>query len=201
MSVVFTTISNKFIAMCADKQRINSTTGAMAEDMTKIEKWSPAVAVGISGDLTVGEYIRSAIHRYITEMGIHNFGIGEIGDLFIQSYHTAVKNEKVSLASTTKFIIAGRFSDNKAGAVVIRVSEDKADKEIYETASVPATLILEPEDLSANECNMLLGKALKNVEGKYLKNPLESIHRKAVRNVSEHSRFTGKESDYILITL
>ena len=201
MSVVFTTISNKFIAMCADKQRFNSATGTMTEDATKIEKWSTSVAVGMSGDLTLGEYIRSTIHRYITEMGIQNFGIEEIGDLFIQSYHTAVKNAEVSFNSTTKFIIAGQFSDNKTGAVVIKVSEDKSDKETYETANVPATLILEPEDLSAQECNILLGKALKNVEGKYLKNPLESIHRRAVRNVSEHSKITGKESDYILITL
>lgn len=73
------------------------------------------------------------------------------------------------------------------------------DTETFEAGKVPATLILEPADLSVDQCNMQFGKALKNVEGKFLKNPLESIHRRDVSNVSEHSKFVNKESEYILI--
>lgn len=189
MSVVFTTISNNFIAMCADQKNSHPA----------IEKWAPTLAVGMGGDLTLGEYIRSTVHRYVTETGIANFGVEEIADLFIQSYHTAVKSGEVSQDAVTKFIIAGKFTNKKFGATVIKVGGNNADTETYEAAKMPATLILEPEDLSAEECNMLLAKALKNVEGKYLKNPLESIHRRAVRNVSEHSEFVDKDSDFFVL--
>lgn len=198
MSVVFTTISKDFIALCADKQRITAT-GQKKDDMTKIEKWSEAIAVGMGGDLSLGEYIRSTIHRYVADTGISNFGVQEIADLFVHSYHSAVNSQAVDASAVTKFIVAGKFMDKKLGAVVIRVAQGKADTELYMASKVPATLILEPRDVSAEQCNMHLAKALKSVEGKYLKNPLESIHRRAVRNVSEHSRFVSKDSDYLLI--
>ena len=199
MSVVFTTISDKFIAMCADKQRIIPATGETKEDMTKIEKWTASVSVGMSGNLSLGEYIRSTVHRYITENGIDNFGVEGIADLFCQHYNNLVKDGGVAPSTASKFIIAGKFSSSKFGAVVINAGGESAESEVFEASKVPATLILEPEDLSAAECNMLLGKALKSVEGKYLRNPLESIHRRAVRNVSEHSKFTGKDSDFLII--
>jgi hypothetical protein len=61
MSVVFTTISDKFIAMCADKQE---------KSAPKIEKWASHIAVGMSGDMTAGEYIRSSVHQFVAESGI-----------------------------------------------------------------------------------------------------------------------------------
>ena len=186
MPVVFTTISDKFIAMCADKSE---------NEAPKIEKWSADIAVGMSGDMAFGEYVRSTVHQFATESGIANFNVEDIANLFAQK---CAKTEEFS--ETTKFIIAGKLSNKKLGAVVIRVGENKVDSENFEAGKVPATLILEPADLSVDQCNMLFGKALKNVEGKFLKNPLESIHRRAVKNVSEHSRYVSKDSDYILIT-
>lgn len=185
MSVVFTTISDKFIAICADKSR----------PVPIIEKWAPHIAVGMSGDLTMGEYVRSSVHQFVTESGISNFGPEEIADLLVQTCNSYGEESRTE----TKFIIAGKLSDKNLGAVVIRASGGAVDTEIFRAANMPATLILEPSDLSVDRCNMLFGKALKNVEGKFLKNPLESIHRRAVRNVSEHSNLTSKEADYILI--
>ncbi len=201
MSVVFTTISDKFIALCADRQRVNPSTGKVVADMTKIEKWSPHIAVGMCGNLALGELVRTTVHQFVSESGIANFGVEEIADLFISSYTNTLADCTTAEDTTSKFIIAGRLANKKPGAVVIRVGADTADKETYQATEVPATLILEPADLSPEQCNMLLAKALKNVEGKYLKNPLESIHRRAVRNVSEHSQFVSKDSDYLLITL
>ena len=200
MSVVFTTISENFIALCADKQRINAVTGKVVDDMTKIEKWATQLAVGMSGNLALGELVRTTVHQFVTESGISNFGVEEIADLFIQSYQNTLASHNTPEDTISKFIIAGKLANKKLGAVVIRVGSDTADKETYEASKVPATLILEPADLSSEQCNMLLAKALKNVEGKYLKNPLESIHRRAVRNVSEHSQYVSKDSDFLLIT-
>ena len=186
MSVVFTTVSDKFIAMCADKEE---------KSAPKIEKWAAHIAVGISGNMTAGEFVRSAVQQFVAESGISNFNVEDIANLFMQKCGTLEES-----AQTTKFIIAGKLANKKLGAVVIRVDAGKVDNETFESGKVPATLILEPADLSVDQCNMQFGKALKNVEGKFLKNPLESIHRRAVRNVSEHSKFVSKESDYILIT-
>ena len=186
MSVVFTTLSDKFIAMCADKGR----------SMPIIEKWAAHIAVGMSGDLSFGEYVRSTVHRFVAESGISSFSLEDIANLFAQQCTSA----ETAPDKTTKFIIAGIFPDKKPGAVVIRADGGNVDTETFRGGDVPATLILEPADPSVDRCNMLFGKALKNVQGKFLKNPLESIHRRAVRNVSEQSRCTEKEADYLLIT-
>ena len=58
MPVVFTTISDKFIAMCADKSE---------NEAPKIEKWSADTAVGMSGNMAFGEYVRSAVHQFVAE--------------------------------------------------------------------------------------------------------------------------------------
>ena len=186
MSVVFTTISDKFIAMCADKAE---------NEMPKIEKWAAHIAVGVSGNLTQGEFVRSTVHQFVAESGVANFNVEDIANLFAKRCENLEETNE-----TTKFIIAGKLVNKKQGAVVVRVRDGKVDTETFESGKVPATLILEPADLSVDQCNMQFGKALKNVEGKFLKNPLESIHRRAVRNVSEHSKFANKESEYILIT-
>ena len=96
MSVVFTTISDKFIAMCADKQE---------KSASKIEKWAAHIAVGISGDMTAGEYIRSSVHQFVAESGIINFNVEDVANLFAQKSGAAEET-----AGTTKFIIAQRVS-------------------------------------------------------------------------------------------
>ena len=186
MPVVFTTISDKFIAMCADKSE---------NEAPKIEKWSAHIAVGMSGDMAAGEYVRSTVHQFATESGISNFNAEDIANLFVQKCGTIDNTTE-----TTKFIIAGKLANKKLGAVVVRADGNRADSETFESGKVPATLILEPADLSVEQCNIQFGKALKNVEGKFLKNTLESIHRRAVKNVSELSEFVNRESEYILIT-
>lgn len=42
MSVVFATITEHFIALCADKQVTNMGTGKTQMTATKVEKWSPS---------------------------------------------------------------------------------------------------------------------------------------------------------------
>ena len=109
MSVVFTTISENFIALCADKQRTNAVTGKVIDDMTKIEKWAPQLAVGMSGNLALGELVRTTVHQFVTESGISSFGVEEIADLFIQSYQNTLANHNTPEDTISKFIIAGNW--------------------------------------------------------------------------------------------
>ena len=113
-----------------------------------------------------GEFIRSSVHRFVAETGIANLNVENIADLFVQQCSTLAE----PVAETTKFIIAGRLADKKPGAVAIRVSGGRVDTELFAASDMPATLIFEPDDLSVEQCNMLFGKAIKNVEGKFLKN-------------------------------
>jgi hypothetical protein len=91
MPVVFTTISDKFIAMCADKSE---------NEAPKIEKWSADTAVGMSGNMAFGEYVRSAAHQFVAESGMANFNVEDISNLFVQKCKTAI-----NISETTKFII------------------------------------------------------------------------------------------------
>lgn len=99
MPVVFTTISDKFIAMCADKSE---------NEAPKIEKWSADTAVGMSGDMAFGEYVRSAVHQFVAESGMENFNVEDISNLFVQKCGVID-----STTETTKFIIAGKLANKK----------------------------------------------------------------------------------------
>lgn len=47
MSVVFTTYSDQFIMLCADKQSTNMKTGEVHDSaVTKVERWAPYMAIG-----------------------------------------------------------------------------------------------------------------------------------------------------------
>ena len=159
--------------MCADKEE-NSAP--------KIEKWAVHIAVGMSGDVAAGEYVRSTIHQFVADSGISNFSTEDIANLFAQRCKSVEE-----LSGTTKFIVAGQLTNKKLGAVVVRANGTKVDTEIFESGKVPATLILEPDDLTVDQCNVLFGKALKNVEGKeveynLLKGLFNSIYGMCVTN-------------------
>ena len=137
MSIVFTTISDKFIAMCADKG---------ANSPPAIEKWAIHLAVGMSGDITAGEYVRSTVHQFVAQSGMSNFSVEDVANLFAQKCESAGDFSKV-----TKFIVAGRLANKKLGAVVIRAGESKVDTETFQSGKVPATLIFEPDDFDDSE--------------------------------------------------
>lgn len=47
MSVVFTTYSDQFIMLCADKQSTNMKTGEVHDSaVSKVERWAPYMAIG-----------------------------------------------------------------------------------------------------------------------------------------------------------
>ena len=83
----------------------------------------------------------------------------------------------------------------------IFVKDDTADVELYESKAMPVTLIQPPADMTCEECNQLFQKATFNVKNKKMSKLgiMEEIHRKAVRYVSEHSKYVGPKSDYIVI--
>lgn len=102
---------------------------------------------------------------------------------------------------SSKFVVAGRLSSDKNGLIEILVKEGAADVEIIEDTGHPRTLFHEPDDLSGEECNMLFHKACTyiNKNNKYHQDPIEAIHRKTVRYISERSKFVGHKSDYLVI--
>ena len=65
--------------MCADREE-NSPP--------KIEKWSADTAVGMSGNMAFGEYVRSAVHQFVAESGMANFNVEDISNLFVQKCGT-----------------------------------------------------------------------------------------------------------------
>ena len=70
MSVIITTYSDKFIMMCADRQETNMVTGEIDKDaVTKIEKWTPTIAVGASGNKGVNRVIKeSVLYRFANSL-------------------------------------------------------------------------------------------------------------------------------------
>lgn len=133
-----------------------------------------------------------------------NFSLEEIGDLFSQAYYAA-KDENPNMPESifAQFIVAGVLSSGKLGAAQIVIENGEADMEIIEASAKPATIIFGPGDISDEECNQLLQKAIMNSKNKrtHQKDLLEVVHRKAVRYVSERSKFVGPKSDYIFIAL
>ena len=203
MSVLIATITDRFIALCADKWKTILKTGEK-EETTKIEQWSSGIAVGGTGNAVLDELVISTVGDYVKEHGIENFTLEEIGDLFGQAYY-AVKDENPEMPENifAQFIVAGVLSGEKLGAAQIVIDNGIADMEIIEAMEVPATIIFGPGDISDDECNQLFQKAIRNSKNKntYQKDLLEVAHRKAVRYISERSKFVGPKSDYIFITL
>lgn len=202
MSVIFTTISNKFIAMSADKQATNMVTGEIKEPVTKIEKWSPSIVVGMTGNFTLGEIIMTTVKNVCSEQGLNNYSLEELADLFAQCYYVATDEYKDMPSSTSvRIVVAGVLSSGKLCAFDILCKDKIADTEIHEGKDMPITIIFDPEDLSADECNKLLRKAMNELKNtNKFSDYLESSHRRAVRYVSKCSKFVGAKSDYIYIT-
>ena len=100
-----------------------------------------------------------------------------------------------------EFVVAGRLSDGRVGAVQIVVGNDEADLEVIVSNGMPTTLIFAPADMTHAECNKLFQKAIRNTRNKntHQRDLIEAAHRKAVRYVSEHSIFVGPKSDYIVL--
>ncbi len=97
--------------------------------------------------------------------------------------------------------LQSRLSNGNPGIIVAYVGNGTADLETYEAKTTPFTLILEPSDVSAEECNRLFSKAIFEVKNaRYLSGDLlELAHRRAVALVSEQSKYVGPASDYIIM--
>jgi len=203
MSVEFTTITDRFIALCADKQETNMRTGEKnISAATKVEKWSPEIAVGWCGNSDLANIILTAVKGYVGENGLDNFTLEELADWFAQTYYAA-RDEYQDMPANivAKFVVAGRMPNGNFAAIQIIDGNDVADVEIFEARPTPITLIFEPEDLSSEVCNNLFSKAITNSKNKntHGQSMLEAVHRKAVRYVSEYSKYVGHKSDYIII--
>ena len=203
MSVLFATISPDSVILCADKLATHSETGeAQTELVNKIEQWSPSIAVGGTGIKTLRDIIISSVHGFVEENGINNFTLEEIADLFGQCYYSSRElYADMPKEARAEFVVAGKLSDGHIGALHIDVGNDEADIETIVSNGMPTTLILAPADMSHAECNELFQKAIRNTLNKktHQRDLLEAAHRKAVRYVSEHSKFVGHKSDYIVI--
>ena len=205
MSVVFTTFSKSFIALCADRQRTSSITGEVQIDaVTKVEKWSPTIAVGGCGNLAVCETVLDAVKGYLKENHPTDITLEEIADLFGQAYYAACDEfeEYSSDSMLSEFVIAGELSDGEFGVVRVTLRGGAAESDTFEAKETPGTIICEPPDVSNEECNDLLRKAILNTKSqkKLYHDLMETAHRKAVRYVSERSKFVGHKSDYVLLT-
>lgn len=201
MSVLFATVLPNAVILCADKLAMNLETG---ESFTtkKIEQWSPTIAVGGIGCFALDEMIISGVRQHVKESGLDNFTLEEIAEAFGQCYYAIVETySDMPKDAHAQFVVAGKLSNGKVGAIQIMVRNDEADMEIIEARDMPATIIFAPEDLSNEDCNQLLTKAIRNTAGKKnnTRDIMEAVHRKAVRYVSEHSKYVGPKADYIVI--
>lgn len=202
MSVIFTTITDSFIAMCADKQVNNMKTGEVYIDAaTKIEKWTHNIGIGQCGSQELSGIILDAVRGVIDETGIDNYTLEEIGNLVCQAYYAAEEEYNVPKAVVAKIVVVGRLSNGRPGACSILATNGEADIEIVDGQGGAVTLIFEPDDMTSEECNALFTKAVKLTKNKKDKrDPIETIHRKAVRYVSEQSKLVSHKSDYLFFT-
>lgn len=203
MSVLFATITPDTVILCADKLATHSKTGeAQTEPVNKIELWSPTIAIGGTGIKTLRDIIISGVRGFVEENGIDSFTLEEIADLFGQCYYSSRELYKdMPKEARAEFVVAGRLSDGRVGAVQIVVGNDEADLEVIVSNGMPTTLIFAPTDMTHAECNELFQKAIRNTRNKntHQRDLIEAAHRKAVRYVSEHSIFVGPKSDYIVL--
>ena len=204
MSVIFTTIANEFIILCADRQRTSSVTGEVQVDaVTKVQKLSPEIAIGRCGNLGLCEIIFSAVQDFLKNNENENLSIEDLADLFCQYYHI-VRDENNDILDNivSIFILAGKLSSNKLGAIIVTLGNNTTDTKIVESSEIPVTIILEPPDVSSEECNQLFNKATTYIKknNKYHQDLLEATHQKAVRYVSEQSKYVGYKSDYVCIS-
>ncbi len=205
MSVLYATITQDAIYLCADKLQVNMQTGEAAPiPVRKVYSWSPSVAVGGTGNGTLTELIISGVRQYIqTNGGINAYTLKEIADLFCQCYYAAVETQtSMPKDIYAQFVVAGKLPDGSLGLFDIFVKDNTADVELYESKAMPSTLIQPPADMTCDECNRLFQKATFNVKNKNMSKLgiMEEIHRKAVRYVSENSKYVGPKSDFIIIT-
>ena len=205
MSVIITVYSDRFIAMCADRQETNMETGEINKDaITKIKKWTPTIAVGSSGNKGIQNVIIDCVHNYFDEEGIENFTLEEIGDTFAQAYYAALDElPEMPRNAFANFVIGGKLSTGHLGIVSVIVGNEIADMEVY-SSDLGQSLIYAPEDMTSEECNALFNKALKNTSNKsnkHIKDPFETTFRKAVGYISKESKFVSHKTDYLIITL
>lgn len=206
MSVLYATLTQNAIYLCADKLSVNMQTGESDPvPFRKIHSWSPTVAVGGTGNAVLTELIISGVHQYVkANGGINEFSLEEIANCFCQCYYAAVETQTNMPKDThAQFVVAGKLPNGNLGMFDIFVKDDSADMELYEAKAIPSTLIQVPTDMTRDMCNQLFQKAISNVKNKKMsmQGMMEEAHRKAVRYVSECSKYVGPKSDFIVISL
>lgn len=206
MSVVFVSLSNKFVALCADKQATNMKNNKkINSNIVKVEKWSNSIATGICGNLGLCQMILDSVHKAVIEEGIENHLLEDISDLICDGYEYVLElysEEELPRDTVSKFVLAGKLKNGNLGVITIDARNGNIEKHIEEASNGTKTLILEPTDVSSFECNQLFSRAIATTT-KPNKNQdmLETIHRKAVSFVSKRSKFVGYSSDYVIIHL
>lgn len=204
MSVVIATLTDRFIALCADKQTTNMKTGEINSNATtKIELWAPCIAIGWAGNFPLARLMLQAVKNVVLDAGCNTYSLEEIADLFAQAYYAAQDEYSDMPATVTaKFMVAGKLINGKLGVIQVTAGNGVSDVETIEAGSTPASLIFDPEDLSQEKCNQLLTKAILNTNHSKCANqhPIERAHRLAVQYISSRSKYVGHHSDYIFIT-
>ena len=129
MSVVFATITDEFVILCADKQATNPRTGETQIDaVTKVEKWASSIGIGRCGNLFLSDVMLSAVRKYVKENGVNNFTLEEIAEFFSQSYYIAKEEySEISSGTACKFIVAGKLSNGKLGAIQVIIINDNVE--------------------------------------------------------------------------
>ena len=202
MSVIFATIHDGFIAMCADKQATNLTSlEPLPKQVTKIHLWSPSIGVGAAGNYFVGKQILEAIHDALPD-GVENYSLEELSDYVFDTYQILRETyDFVQDEDYAECIFAGTLSTGNLGIIYTKVGGGNFIKETYDITAQPIVLA-NPIDISFEETQSLYRSAVQNTVGKKTRNMdvFEASLRKAVRYVSERSKYVGHKSDYFIVT-
>lgn len=205
MSVIFTTYCDKFIAMCADRQRTSSITGEVQIDaVTKIEMLSPSIAIGRCGNLWLCDLVREMVMSAIEDEGIQNITMEDVANLVCQAYQFARESDEADIPDelAIRYVVAGKLANGRLGVILVTLGNGGKGQELLEMREVPGSTVCAPPDMTDEECNELLSKAIANTKSKkkLYHDAIETAHRKAVRYVSERSKYVGYKSDYIFFT-
>ena len=203
MSVLIISYRRDFAVLCADKRQIKNDTGEIvSDDATKIEEWSPVIAVGYAGIAGLAKRIMIAAHAMINETGIDRCSVEDIGNLMCQGYYALMDMDKdVPRDALAIIVVAGKMANGKMGISIATLTKEIADLEIYEGDGSVKTIILEPNDIPEGKCYQLFNEAVMDIQiARFLPgDPVEMLHRRAVVKISEYSKQVGPKADFIYI--
>lgn len=205
MSVLFALIQEDFIALAADTQATNITTlKPEPGEIHKIYQWSPYVAASGGGNYFLYKTIINSMYEAIHLAGTE-YILEDLGELAVEAYKLVRENyDFVTDEDYAKIAFAGTLSNNQLGIITVEIDGPNTSVNTFDISEQPV-VIVRPEDLSKEETFELFKKATHDtVNDDYYKNlahidMVTKSLRKAVRYVSEHSKYVGRKSDYLVI--